>query len=66
MPNAQTARELIVLRPREAARMLGVCERTLREWTREKRVPHKRMGRVVLYSLVELQRWLADCESRGE
>lgn len=52
----------LALRPREAARMLGISPRTLWEWTRAGIVPCVRVGtgkrKTVLYSLADLQAWL--------
>ena len=45
-------------RPTEAARALGISERTLWTWTKEGAIPHVRMGCVVLYPVAELERWL--------
>jgi excisionase family DNA binding protein len=50
------------LRPREAARALGISERTLWQLTRDGRVPCVRLGsgkrKTVLYPVAELQSWL--------
>ena len=52
----------LALRPREAARMLGVSPRTLWGWTRAGIVPCVRVGtgkrRTVLYPVADLQAWL--------
>jgi excisionase family DNA binding protein len=53
----------LAVRPREAARVLGVSVRTLRNWTRDGRLQCVRVGGgrrpVVLYSMAQLQEWLA-------
>lgn len=46
------------LRPREAAKALGVSERTLWEWSRRGDIPHVRIGRAVLYPVDGLREWL--------
>ena len=48
------------LRPREAAKALGVSERVLWSWTADRTsgIPHFRKGRVVLYPVRELADWL--------
>jgi len=52
----------LALRPRDAARRLGISPRTLWEWTRAGIIPCVRIGsgrrKVVLYSVAELQSWL--------
>lgn len=50
----------LALRPREAARALGVCEKTLWSLTRAGRVPHLRIGTAVIYPVADLERWLAE------
>ena len=53
----------LALRPRDAARMLGVSPRTLWGWTRAGLVPCARVGtgrrKTVLYSVADLRAWLA-------
>ena len=49
----------LALRPRDAARLLGVSPRTLWGWTKDNAVPHVRVGRVVLYPAHELRAWLS-------
>ncbi len=48
----------LAMRAREAAKALGVSERTLWDWTDKGQVPHIRRGRVVLYSVDALRQWL--------
>ena len=52
----------LALRPRDAAKALGISARTLWEWTRDGRVPCVRVGggrrKVVLYPVDQLQTWL--------
>ncbi len=52
----------LALRPREAARVLGVSPRTLWEWTHLGIVPCVRIGtgkrKTVLYDVQTLQEWL--------
>ena len=49
----------LALAPRDAARALGVSERTLWTYTRLHGVPHVRLGRRILYPVRELADWLA-------
>ena len=46
------------LRPREAARALGVSERWLWEQTKAGEIPFTKVGRVTLYPREMLQEWL--------
>ncbi len=52
----------LALRPRDAARVLGVSPRTLWGWTNAGIVPCVRVGtgkrRTVLYPVADLQAWL--------
>ena len=55
----------LALRPKEAAAALGVSERTLWGWTAAGEIPHIRRGAVVLYPVLDLQRWLSE-QAAGE
>jgi excisionase family DNA binding protein len=52
----------LAIRPREAARRLGISERTLWEWTKRGLIPHVRIGTgkrlTTLYSVPQLESWL--------
>lgn len=48
------------LRPREAAKMLGISERHLWSKTKAGEVPHFRLGRRVIYPVAGLERWLTE------
>lgn len=49
----------LAARPKAAAGMLGVAERTLEEWRRQGRGPRWiRAGRMVLYPVAGLRAWL--------
>lgn len=56
---SERAIEPLALRPRDAARALGISERLLWDWTQTERVPHVRIGGVVLYPVEVLKNWLA-------
>jgi excisionase family DNA binding protein len=62
----------LALRPREAARMLGVSPRTLWEWTRAGIVQCVRVGtgkrKTVLYDVRTLQAWLTrqSAQAKGD
>lgn len=54
----------IAVRPRQAAKMLSVSERTLYSLTQPRGpIPCRRMGGTVLYSVAVLQAWLEGDES---
>lgn len=48
------------LRPREAAKAIGISARTLWTLTQQGEIPHTRLGRSVLYPVEALQRWLQE------
>jgi excisionase family DNA binding protein len=48
----------LAMRPREAAKALGISERLLWEWTDRGVVPHVRLGKAILYPVDSLQEWL--------
>lgn len=52
-------------RPKMAAKLLGVSERTLWSWTNRGLIPHIRIGKVVLYSVDLLRAWLVEQTSKG-
>jgi excisionase family DNA binding protein len=58
IPNGQPTTPCLALRPREAAKALGISERTLWEWTKNGSVPHFRRGKTILYPVGRLRRWL--------
>ncbi len=53
----------LALRPKDAARAIGIGTRLLWSLTSQGKIPHVRVGRVVLYPLPALEAWL---ESRLE
>ena len=54
----------LALRARDAARAIGVSPRLLWTLTKQKLIPHVRIGRVIVYPVSELQRWLAEQAGR--
>lgn len=60
MRSATSDNERLSLRPREAAKRLGIGERSLWKLTSEGKVPHLRLGRAVLYPVAALEAWLAE------
>jgi excisionase family DNA binding protein len=54
-----TAPLRLALRPREAAKALGIGERLLWSLTSRGLLPHARVGRRVVYPIPALEAWLA-------
>ena len=50
--------ERLALRPAEAAKALGVCLRTLRNWMRDEGLPYLRVDGVVLIPRDGLGEWM--------
>ena len=50
----------LALRPRAAARALGIGERLLWSKTNAGEIPHVRIGRAVVYPVDMLRDWLAE------
>jgi excisionase family DNA binding protein len=48
----------LALRPREAAKALGISERLLWEHTERGVIPHIRLGKAILYPVDSLRDWL--------
>ncbi len=57
----------LALRPKAAARALGIGERKLWEITADQSsgIPHVRFGKAVVYPIDELRRWLAEQAAKG-
>jgi excisionase family DNA binding protein len=54
----------LALRPREAAEVLGISERTLRQMLPE--LPHYRAGGCVLIPVDDLRQWLSEQAQAGK
>ena len=54
----------MALRPRDAARALGISERLLWSKTNADEIPHLRIGKAIVYPVAELERWLAEQAQR--
>lgn len=59
----------LALRPKEAAKALGISTRTLWQLTRDGKIPCKRIGsgarRTVLYPVASLDQWLQEQGTEG-
>ncbi len=65
--NTPAEAEPLAVRPREAARMLGISERKLWELTADQSsgIPHTRFGRAVVYPVDLLREWLSEQAAKG-
>lgn len=50
----------------DAGELLDLHPVTLLRWAREGRVPHRRLGRRVVFRVSELDRWLSSSQSAPE
>lgn len=57
--------EKLSLRSREAAQALGISERTLWSLRRREEIPHIKTGRVVMFPIAALKRWLDEQTRRS-
>ncbi len=55
----------LALRPKEAAKALGIGERKLWALTNAGILPHARIGRAVVYPVRDLQEWLSEQAGKG-
>ncbi len=54
------------MRAEEVRRMLGgIGRNTLYEWVNQGKIPHKRIGRVILFPRKQVQEWLESNEDYG-
>lgn len=63
MPKRRTLR--LALRPRLAARAIGISERTLARLVKAGEVPFTRIGSAVVFPVRELRRWLSARVTEG-
>jgi len=57
-PEASKAESDQLLRPHEAAKMLGISLGTLYNWTYQRRLPAVKLGRTLRFSRLELERYI--------
>ena len=55
-----------LLKPEEAAQMLGVSIHTLYGWTSSRKVPFRKVGRLLRFNGPELEAWTRQGASRGQ
>ena len=56
--------ENLVMRADEVRQMLGIGRNTLYNWCELDIIPHKRVGRVILFSRKRIQGWLDNNENK--
>ena len=54
-----------VMRADEVRQMLGIGRNTLYNWCELNIIPHKRVGRLILFSRKRIQEWLDSNENTG-
>lgn len=64
-PATTPAHAPMALRPREAAKVLGIGARLLWTETNAGRIPHVRIGRALVYPVDALREWLATQAAKG-
>lgn len=58
--DSRTGPTRLALRPKEAAKSLGIGVRLLWSLTNQGVIPHIRLGRAVVYPIASLEKWLAE------
>lgn len=66
LPSGQDTVPRLALRPKDAAKALGIGERKLWEMTNSGAIPHVRFGKAVVYPVAVLERWLAEQAGGGK
>lgn len=56
--------ENLVMRADEVRQMLGIGRNTLYNWCELGIIPHKRVGRVILFSRKRIEKWLDNNENK--
>ena len=52
------------MRADKASEYTGVSKNTLYRWARERKIPHLRQGRVVLFNRDEIDRWFNEKQNK--
>lgn len=47
-----------IIKPQEASRLIGCSEYTIRDMARRKKVPHYRVGSLIMFRRSALLRWI--------
>lgn len=62
---ASKVKESPIMRADEVCRLLKIGRNTLYEWCRLGIIPHKRVGRILLFSRKQIYAWLENNENKG-
>lgn len=62
---ASKVKESPIMRADEVCRLLKIGRNTLYEWCRLGIIPHKRVGRILLFSRKQIYEWLENNENKG-
>ena len=54
-----------IMRADEVQKMLKIGKNTLYKWCEQNIIPHKRAGRVILFSRKRIQEWIENNENKG-
>ncbi len=57
--------ETWAMRADEVLQMLHIGKNTLYDWCERDIIPHKRVGRIILFSRKRIQEWLEDENNEG-
>ena len=63
--NTSEVKENPVMRADGVCRLLNIGRNTLYEWCRLEIIPHKRVGRILLFSRKQIYEWLENNENKG-
>ena len=55
----------VVLKPKEAADLIGCSEYTIKELVRRKQIPHYRIGVRIMFTRTALKKWIASQEKKN-
>lgn len=55
-----------IMRADEVRQMLKIGKNTLYSWCQQDMIPHKRVGRVILFSRDRIREWLDNKKKEGE
>ena len=54
-----------IMRADEVRKMLGIGRNTLYDWCARDVIPHRQVGRLILFSRKRIQEWIENNENKG-